>query len=241
MEREQHGCSCGQEQKERTEICPYAICCSNLNIHTAAWKRKSTILIFISHGNGLIGRVSSTEHLCACKRTDCSGTALASTCALARVCYAATRREGGASWVKSRLKAILMLEWDEHPDNRATSLVNKRWAHEPQGGGSVYFGAKVWMIFLSALHACVCACTVTLTHMEKCFQSHSLPFTALCRRVTVEDRTRLLHTCPRGATRKHSQTLADSPGGVCQLREAMCQSRVMTTTAEVYPSTAETL
>lgn len=88
------------------------------------------------------------------------GTFIASTCGLAR------------------LKAILMLEWDEHSDNRATSLVNKRWAHEPQGGESVYFGAKVWLIFLSALH-------VTLTYTDKCFQSHSLPFIALCRHVTV--------------------------------------------------------
>ncbi len=47
-----------------------------------------------------------------------------------------------------------MLSWDERSDNKATSLVNKRWAHKPEGRGSSYFSMMTAATSLTALRAC---------------------------------------------------------------------------------------
>lgn len=129
---------------------------------------------------------------------------------------------------ESRLSAILMLSWDGQPDNTATSLVNKRWVHKPEGRASGYFSMMVTLTFPNMYTH-----THTIKYVYKCIKTHqfdSLQYSVLlsCEMRTVPDTSFYTH-------------IANTPRGLCQAEEALCQSSALTTTGEVYLSIAETL
>lgn len=153
-----------------------------------------------------------------------------------------------------------MLSWDEQSDNKATSLVNKRWAHKPEGRGSSYF--SMMTVPTSSLTA-PCSRTHTLTNT--CTNTHKAgkhrhihthtphqPFAFYCTLSLCTVWWSQLHSRSPGVciNNTHTQThthmntnthSVERAGGVCQAEEALCQSSVRATTGEGYQAMSETL